>query len=214
MIISGVMTKNPIFIHPDMTINEVRSLMDKEKVGHLPVLDKNNNIVGLVTRKDILKAAPSAATSLDMYEISYLLSKMTVKDVMEKAVVTVGENEVVEEAARIMADNSIGCLPVMRGKLLVGIITDSDLFHVFLNAFGARHPGVRITCSIKDKPGQVARITQAIAEKGGNLVAFVTSEGDDLSQRRATIKVTGINRTDAETIIRGLYDVQLEDIRD
>jgi len=215
MLISRVMTKNPIFIHPDMTINEVRSLMDKEKIGHLPVLDKrSHDLVGLITRKDLLKAGPSAATSLDMYEISYLLSKMTAREVMEKAVITVGESEVVEEAARIMADNRIGCLLVMRGKLLVGIITDTDLFHFFVNAFGARHPGVRVTCSILEKPGQVARLSQAIAEKGGNLVAFVTSEGDDLSRRRVTLKVTGISRMDAETIIRVLSDVDLEDIRE
>ena len=208
------MTKNPYYIHPDMSINDIRSLMSKEKIGHLPVLDKNNVLVGLVTRKDLFKAAPSAATSLDMYEISYLLSKITAKDVMEKAVVTVGEDEVIEEAARIMADNSIGCLPVMRGKLLVGIITDKDLFHVFVNAFGARHPGVRLTCSIQEKPGQIARLTHAIAEKGGNLVAFVTSEGDDLSLRRITLKVTGISRGDIESIIRDLADIQLENIRE
>ena len=213
MIISRVMVKNPLFIHPGMTINEVRSLMDREKIGHLPVLDKNNALVGLVTRRGLLKAAPSAATSLDMYEISYLLSKMTVNDVMEKAVITVGENEVIEDAARIMADNRIGCLPVMRGKLLVGIITDTDLFNAFVNAFGARHPGIRLICSVQEKPGQIARLTHAIAEKGGNLVAFVTSEGDDLSMRRLTLKVSGISRGDIESIIRGLGDVQLEDIR-
>ena len=214
MLISLVMTKNPYYIHPDMSINEVRSLMDKEKIGHLPILDKNNALVGLVTRKDLLKAAPSAATSLDMYEISYLLSKMTVKDVMRKTVITVGEDEVIEEAARIMADKNIGCLPVMRGKLLVGIITDTDLFHVFVNAFGARHPGIRLICSVPEKPGQIARLTHAIAEKGGNLVAFVTSEGDDLSLRRITLKVSGISRGDVESIIKGLSDVRLEDIRE
>ena len=154
MIISRVMTKNPVFAHPEMNVNDIRSLMDKEKIGHVPVLDKNNSLIGLVTREDLIKAGPSAATSLDMYEISYLLSKITVKDVMEKNVVTVGENEVVEEAARIMADKGIGCLPVMRGNLLVGIITDTDLFHVFVNAFGARHQGVRFTCNIREKPGQ------------------------------------------------------------
>jgi acetoin utilization protein AcuB len=214
MIISRVMTKNPVFIHPDLSINEVRSLMDKEKIGHLPVLNKSNDLVGITTRKDLIKAGPSPATSLDMYEISYLLSKMTVRDVMEKTVITVDENEVVEEAARIMADNGIGCLPVMRGKLLVGIITDTDLFHVFLNAFGARHPGVRITCNIQEKPGQLARLTQAIAEKGGNIVAFVTSEGDNLSWRRSTFKVTGISLADAEAIVRGFADMELEDIRE
>jgi len=178
------------------------------------VLDKNNTLVGLLTKKDLHKASPSPATSLDMYEISYLISKMTAKDVMEKTVITVGENEVVEEAARIMADNDIGCLPVMRGKLLVGIITDTDLFHVFLKAFGARHPGVRITCSIQEKPGQLAKLTNAIAEKGGNVVAFVTAEGDDLSRRRATIKIVGMSLGDAESILKGFDDIELEDIRE
>ena len=214
MIVSRVMTKNPMFTHPEMSVNEVRSLMDKEKIGHLPVLDKNNNLTGLVTRADLVKASPSAATSLDMYEISYLLSKMTVKDIMEKTVVTVPEDEVVEEAARIMADKGIGCLPVLRGKLLVGIITDTDLFHVFLNAFGARHKGVRITCTIREKPGQVAKLSQAIAEKGGNIVAFITSEGDDLSCRRVTVKITGLGRAEVETLVRGLPEVDLEDIRE
>ena len=214
MLIRRIMTKNPIFIHPDMPINDVRSLMDKEKIGHLPVLDRNNILVGLVAKGDLLRGAPSAATSLDIYEISYLLTKMTVKDVMEKAVVTVGENEVIEEAARIMADRGIGCLPVMRGSLLVGIITDTDLFHVFINAFGARHLGIRLTCSLQEKPGQIARLTNAIAEKRGNLVSFVTSEGDDLSMRRITLKVTGISRADLEFVLKGLGDIEIEDIRE
>jgi len=208
------MTKNPFFIHPDMSINDVRALMDKEKVGHLPVLDKNNALVGIMTKKDLLKAGPSPATSLDMYEISYLLSKMTAKDVMVKKVITVKENEVVEEAARIMADSDIGCLPVMRENLLVGIITDTDLFHVFLKAFGVRHPGVRITCTLQEKPGQLARMAQAFAEKGGNIVALVTAEGEDLSRRRITIKVSGIKLNDAQAIIKSFDDIELEDIRE
>jgi acetoin utilization protein AcuB len=208
------MTKNPIFVHPETSINDVRSLMDKEKIGHVPVLDKNNALVGLVTREDLIKAAPSAATSLDMYEISYLLSKMTVKDVMEKNVVTVVENEVVEEAARIMADHGIGCLPVMKGSLLVGIITDSDIFHFFINAFGARHKGIRITINFREKPGQFAAFTGAVAEKGGNIVAFVTSEGDDIAHRRATMKVTGLGRADVEAAAGKMEDAEIEDIRE
>ena len=214
MLVSRVMTKNPVFVHPEMSINEVRSIMDREKIGHLPVLDKNNNLAGLITRADLLKAGPSAATSLDMYEISYLLSKMTVKDVMEKNVTTVEGNEVVEEAARIMADRGIGCLPVMRGKLLVGIITDTDLFRVFVNAFGARRPGLRITCSLQEKPGEIAKLTHAIAEQGGNIIAFITFEGDDLSRRRVTVRVEGLARTAIEAIVRELPGVELEDFRD
>jgi acetoin utilization protein AcuB len=213
MIVRRVMTRNPIVAHPDMPVTEARSLMEKEKIGHLPVLDRNNNLAGIVAQQDLVKAGPSKATSLDMYEISYLLSKIRVNEIMTKNILTVDENEVVEEAARIMADRDIGCLPVMKGFLLVGIITDTDLFHFFINAFGARHQGVRITFSMAEKPGQLARITGAIAERGGNIVAFVSSEGDDLARRRGTLKITGLTVSELEQAVRDLPDFQIEDMR-
>jgi acetoin utilization protein AcuB len=214
MKVSKIMTRNPVFTHPEIPLTEARSLMDREKVGHIPVLNKNNALVGLITRADLLKAGPSSATSLDVYEISYLLSKLTVEKVMEKNVITVQENEVVEEAARIMADHGIGCLPVLNGSLLTGIITDTDIFHFFINAYGARHKGIRITINFKDKLGQFAAFAGVIAERGGNIVAFVTSEGDDVAHRRATIKLTGISRAAVEEAACALDGVEIEDIRE
>jgi acetoin utilization protein AcuB len=208
------MTKNPVFIHPGLSLTDTRSLMDREKIGHLPVLNKNNELTGLITRVELLKAGPSPATSLVMYEISYLLAKLTVEKVMIKNVVTVQENEVVEEAARIMADNGIGCLPVMKGALMTGIVTDTDVFHFFINAFGARHQGVRITVNFNDKPGQIAACAGALAEKGGNIVAFVTAEGDDVGHRRATLKITGVSRADAETAAEAIDGFGIEDVRE
>ena len=214
MNVSRIMTKNPLFTHPELPLTDARSLMDREKIGHLPVLNKNGELVGLITRADLLKAAPSSATSLDVYEISYLLSKLTVAKVMMKNVVTVQESEMVEEAARIMADRGIGCLPVMNGALLAGIVTDTDIFHFFINAFGARHSGVRISINFREKPGQLAAFAGAIAEKGGNIVAFVSSEGDDINHRRATLKITGLNRAGVEAAAAVLDNAEIEDIRD
>jgi acetoin utilization protein AcuB len=214
MKVSKIMTRNPVFTHPDLSMADARSLMDREKVGHMPVLNKNNELVGLITRADLLKAGPSPATSLDVYEISYLLSKLTVEKVMEKKVITVQENEVVEEAARIMADYGIGCLPVLNGSLLTGIITDTDIFHFFINAYGARHKGIRITINFKERPGQFAAFAGVLAEKGGNIVAFVTSEGDDVAHRRATLKITGISRAAVEEAAGALDGVEIEDIRE
>ncbi|MCL2270098.1 MAG: CBS domain-containing protein [Treponema sp.] len=213
MLVSKIMTRNPVFTHPDLPLTEARSLMDREKIGHLPVLNKNNDLVGLITSVDLLQASPSSATTLDMYEISYLLSKLTVEKVMEKDVVTVDENEIIEEAARIMADRGIGCLPVMSGPLLVGIVTDTDIFHFFVTAFGARHQGIRITINFKEKPGQLAAFADAVAAKGGNIVAFVTSEGDDVAHRRATLKITGLSREEVAIIAGGLDGSEVEDIR-
>jgi len=208
------MRRNPIYVHPGLSLNDARSLMDREKIGHLPVLDKNNALVGILTKKDLIKASPSPATSLDMYEISYLLSKLVVDKVMEKNVITVCEDEVVEEAARIMADKGIGCLPVMKGSLLVGIITDTDLFHFFINAFGARHKGIRITLNMSEKPGQLAKFASAIAGKNGNIVAIVTSEGDDLSRRRATLKIEGLCLDDVTDAVKTIEGAEIEDIRE
>ena len=214
MKVSRIMTRNPVFIHPEVSLSDARSIMDREKIGHVPVLDRNNELVGLVTREDLLKAGPSAATSLDMYEISYLLSRITVEKAMETSVITVQENEVIEEAARIMADRGIGCLPVMSGAFLVGIVTDTDIFNFFVNAFGARHRGVRVTINFRERPGQLAALARAVAEKGGNIVALVTSEGDDDAHRRGTLKITGLDRPAVEAIARSLDGAELEDIRD
>ena len=212
MIIANVMTRNPIFVSPDMSVNDARALMTREKIGKLPVLDKNNRLVGIVTKKDLVKAGPSAATSLDMYEISYLLSKLKVETVMERNVLTVQQTEVVEEAARIMADSQVGCLPVMKGELLVGIITETDLFRTFVDMFGARHDGIRATFQVEEKPGMIAQVSKAIADANGNIVSLVTFDGDDLSQRRCTVKVTGVERSTFEEILR-TSTLEIEDIR-
>jgi acetoin utilization protein AcuB len=213
MIIKRVMTHNPIFVHPELSVNDARALMDKEKVGRLPVLDKNGTLVGIVTRKDMIKAGPSPATTLDIYEISYLLSKLKIEKIMERHVITVTEDEVVEEAARVMADRDIGCLPVMRGSLLVGIVTVEDIFRVFINAFAARHSGVRITVVLDEKPGQLALLAGGLAEKGGNILSVVFGEGDDQSRVRTTCKIVNIAASDVEAVVASIPNAQLEDIR-
>jgi len=208
------MTKSPIYVHPEFSMTETHAIMEREKIGHLPVLNKNSELVGIITKQELHKAAPSAATSLDIYEINYLLAKLTVEKVMVKKVITVQEDETVEKAAKIMADSYIGCLPVMKGSMLVGIVTDTDIFQFFVNAFGARHKGVRITVNAKEQPGQIAALAGAVAKEGGNIVALVTSEGDDVAHRRATFKITGVSLAAVEAAAKGLDGVEIEDMRE
>jgi acetoin utilization protein AcuB len=212
------MSHNPVYVHPELSVNDARSLMDKNNIGRLPVLDKSDKLVGILTRKDLLRAGPSQATTLDIYEISYLLAKLKVEKIMERNVITVDENEVIEEAARIMVDRNISCLPVMKidGKTpkLAGIITATDLFRVFINAFGARRAGVRITVSMKDKVGQIAELSAAIAAKGGNIASLITAPGDEIASFRETIKIENISKDEIENIINGIGDMEIEDIRE
>ena len=142
MIVKEVMRTNVVFISSETKITEAKNIMMENKFSKLPVVDYGK-LVGIVTKNDLLKAEPSLATTLDMFEIGYLLSKLTVKKVMMTNVITVSPDEVVEEAARIMVDNEISCLPVVKDDALIGIITESDLFNLFTDMFGARQKGVQ-----------------------------------------------------------------------
>lgn len=189
------MTKDPVTITPDTPIPEAQAMMREKKIHRLPVVDKGGKLVGMVTAADLAHASAPKATTLDMYELHYLISKMRVDSVMATKVVTITEELPVEEAARIMDDNRIAGLPVLRGSKLVGIITESDLFRLFIELFGARHKGVRITALLPEKPGELAAVAGAIAAAGGNIISLATFEGEDASNHYCTLKVEGLART-------------------
>lgn len=212
MLVKDVMTKNPFTVAATTSVPEAKALMTKQKINKLPVVDKNGALVGILTRNDLIKATPSDATTLDMFELSYLLSKLTVEKVMHRDVKTVSETETVEEAARLMADYGIGCLPVMKDDLMVGIITETDLFHVFIDMFGTRHSGVRATFVLDEKPGQLSKVTSEIAELDGNIVSVVTADGDDDEHRKVTLKATVVTIEQLTKIITSCGGV-IEDIR-
>jgi acetoin utilization protein AcuB len=192
MLVEERMTRNPITVRIDTPVAEAQSIMRREKIHHLPILDNADRLVGIVAEKDLLYASPSPATSLSVYEISYLLAKLTVEKVMTKDPITITEDTPLEDAARIMADNNIGGLPVVRDRLVVGMITESDLFRTFVDLFGARNTGVRVTMYIPQVKGELARISSAIAENGGNIIAFGSVPGDDPTNYLCMIKVVGI----------------------
>ncbi|MFL7807164.1 MAG: CBS domain-containing protein [Anaerolineae bacterium] len=190
MLVYERMTHHPITVHPDLPVAEALRIMREEKIRRFPVMDrKTNALVGIVTEKELLYASPSPATSLSMHEINYLLSKLTVDRVMTTELITVQEDTPIEEAARILVDNNIGGLPVMRGDTLVGIITETDLFRTFIELFAARESGVRLTLLVPEQKGELAMITDAISELGGNIVTLGTFLGEDLSNRILVLKV-------------------------
>ena len=193
MRVKDVMTHNPVYISPAASVVEAKTLMTKQNISKLPVLDNNKRLVGIITKNDLNKAGPSQATTLDMYEIGYLLSKLTVEKIMHKKVTTVSEDEVIEEAARIMVDEGIGGLPVMKDSLMVGIITASDLFKTLIDLFGVRQKGVRATFMVKDVPGELAKLSKLITDVGGNIISIITWEGETLEYKRITVKASGIS---------------------
>jgi acetoin utilization protein AcuB len=201
-----------ITVEPELPISEALEKMRREKIRHMPVLRKGK-LVGIVTRNDLLNASPSKATTLSVWEINYLLNKITVADVMSKNVITVPEDTPIEEAARLMADHKVSCLPVLRGKELAGIITETDLFKIFLELLGARRKGVRLTVQVTDKPGVLAGISQAIFAAGGNIIALGTFAGDTRASPLITIKLDGLPVKTVRKIVEPLV-TRLVDLRE
>jgi acetoin utilization protein AcuB len=197
MLVDKRMSHPVIWITPDMPVHEALNLFKRERIRRAPVL-KDEKMVGIVSDRDLINASPSPVTSLSVYELNYLLSKITVSDVMTREVLTVKEDTPLEEAARIMADNKIGGLPVMREGHVVGIITETDLFKIFLELLGARERGVRVTAMISDKKGTLAKITKSIADLGGNFISFGLFTGEDPTNRTLTFKASGITRSQIE----------------
>ncbi|MEW6287313.1 MAG: CBS and ACT domain-containing protein [Chloroflexota bacterium] len=211
MFVGERMSRPVISVTPETPINDALAMFKKEHIRRAPVM-KDGKLVGIVSEKDLLNAAPSSATTLSVWEMNYLISKVKVKNVMTKKVITVSRDTPIEEAARIMADKKIGGLPVVDGDRVVGMITETDLFKVFLELMGARDKGVRVTATIEDKPGELAKVTKAIANAGGNFVSFGFFAGEDASTKILTFKVDGIKPNDVKTalkdVVKKFWDIR------
>lgn len=212
MLVGDRMTPRPVTVTPDTSIDQALQLMRSEKVRRFPVLNKQGNLVGIIAEKDLLYASPSPATSLSIYELPYLLSKIKIRDLMTSDVVTVTEDTPLEEAARIMADSKIGGLPVVRDGKLVGIITETDMFKVFLELFAAREEGTRVTMLVPGEKGTLAKIAGAIAEMGGNILALGTIMGEDPTNYELTAKVTGVPEEELVSAMESL-GMEMRDAR-
>jgi acetoin utilization protein AcuB len=197
MFVGERMSHPVIAVSPEIPIHDVLVMFKKEHIRRAPVM-KDDKLVGIVSESDLLNASPSPVTSLSVWEMNYLISKVTVKQVMSKKVKTIDIDTPIEEAARIMADSKIGGMPVMRSGKVVGIITETDLFKIFLELMGARTKGIRVTAEIDDHAGQLAKITKAIADEGGNFISFGQFSGNDPSTKILTFKIAGIKKDNVQ----------------
>ncbi len=212
MLVGERMSRNPVTILDTASIDDGLHLMRERKVRRLPVLDASGKMVGIVSDKDLLHAAPSPATSLSVYELHYLLAKLTIKQVMSSPVISVAADTPLEEAARVMADNKIGGLPVVEGDKLVGIITETDVFKILVELLGARTPGLRITVAVTEGKGVLARLSQAMAELGANILSVVTYAGEDPSKKMIMVKLSGADAGAVRSALAGI-DAEVVDFR-
>ncbi|MEJ2749444.1 MAG: CBS domain-containing protein [Anaerolineae bacterium] len=212
MFVKEFMTPDPIAITPDTAVPTALRLMREKKVRHLPIVDNHGKLLGIVSDKDLLHASPSQATSLAIWEITDLMSRLKVEKVMTRDVVSVKEDTPVEEAALILADRPFSSLLVLRDKKLVGIITQSDLFHVLLDLLGGRRPGMRVTAVTNNIKGVLAKITSAIFEAGGNLSGLGVREIDDDKRLEIMFKVQDLTKEKLTAVVE--QEAELVDARE
>ena len=203
------MVLNPVTISPKATYAEALRLLRLKKLHAVPVVDKEGQLVGIMTEKDLLDVLPVAV--LPVYITSYLLSAMAIEEAMTRPVITVPEDYPLEEAARILIDNKIGSLPAMRGHQLVGIITKSDIFRAMTDALGGCSEGLRITIRLLEDKGELGAITDGIVQLGGKLISLSTFWGDDPLKRKLTLKVQGVNREELLLMLERTIGVQVID---
>ena len=215
MLVGELMTHRPITITPETSVPTALSLMHDNKIRRLPVIDAQGKLAGIVSEKDLLYASPSPATSLSIWEIKELFSKVKVESVMKRKVITASEDTPVEEAARLMADHKIGSLPVLRDGQLVGVVTDTDLFNAFLGMLGGRRQGVRLTAFTSGVKGTVAGITSAIFGLGGDIVGLGFNEVTNVPDIgwQITFKVQDVPLATLVETIRPLV-IEILDVRE
>lgn len=183
--------KSPITISPEASFYEARNLIHEKGIRHVPVVDKNNMLVGIVTDSDIREAAPSDATLLSVQELNYLLGKLKVASFMtpRDKLITINPDTIIEEAVQLMHDNKIGCLPVLEQDKLYGIFTETDALDHLIDIFGLKQKGTRLTLALEDKPGTMLGILEIFKKYNVNIISIVTPSFMVEGKRIAAIRI-------------------------
>jgi len=195
MLVKNWMSKNVITIDADDSMNTAIRLMKRHKIKVLPVMEKGN-LVGILSDRDIKKASASEATSLDVYELAYILDKVKIRNIMSKPVITVPPLLTVDEVAEILVAKDISSVPVVDEKeRIIGILTKTDILKVLISLTGMHRRGIDIGIEVADQPGSIMKITETIQQFGGRVSSILISYDEATAgHRNAFIRVYQINQ--------------------
>ena len=189
MIVAKRMMRNPVFVDENDSMKKAMDIMKEREIRHLPVLKGGDKLVGILTERDIKQASPSSATALEIREIFYLLDKVKVKQIMTRRVFTISSDAPIEEAALIMREKKIGCLPVVAGGKLVGILTETDILDAFLDAMGVNGPGYRVELALPNRPGMLLEVVKLLKDFDANIVSVATASHDDPGMKILILRI-------------------------
>ncbi len=197
MLVKNWMSKEVITADVKDSMQDAMSLLKKHKIKMLPVM-KKNKLAGIVTDRDLKRASASDATTLEIHELLYLLSKIKLEEIMTKNPITVPEDFTIEEAAEVLLKNKISGLAVVDSAgQLVGVITQTDIFRVLISLTGVGKKGIQFAFLLKDQPGSIKTIADIIRKHGGRMVSILTSyELAPQGYRKVYIRMYDIDRAD------------------
>ena len=212
MFAKDYMTKTVVTVQPEDFLVDVRKSMQDQGVRHFPVVD-GGKLVGIVSLNTIRDAAPSKATDLSIHEVHYLLSKMKIREVMKKNVVTCGPDDHVEDIAKIMQTKRIGAVPVVDKGQLVGILTNDDMFRILMKMLGMDTPGKRITLEMERGQGEkLVDIVQAVKTRGKFIKSFLSMESPHPGRQTVILNLDDSDMDEVVESLAGLgFDIQSVD---
>jgi len=208
MLVKGWMTTDVVSVDEETSMMKASIIMKEKKIRSLPVVNKKGKVIGIVSDRDLKDAAPSKATTLDVYELNYLLSSMKIKDIMTKNVVFVRPDETVEFAAILMLENRISSLPVLNSNdKLVGIITQTDVFKVLISITGVYTGGIQFAFSLEDRPGSLKEPADVIRSHGGRIISILsTRETAEPGRRNVYVRCSTLPDQTLRTVVKELEE--------
>ena len=205
MLVKDWMSKNVITVDVNDSMQDAMKHLKEHDIRMLPVM-KKDKLVGIVTDRDLKKASASDATTLEIHELLYLLTKIKVKDIMTKDVITVPPDYTVEETAQVLEKNRISGVPVIDSDgQLVGTITQTDLFRVLISLTGVGNGGIQFGFQVEDRPGSIKEVADIIRSFGGRMVSILSSY-DEVPEgyRKVYIRMRSIERSELKKLIQEL----------
>lgn len=213
MIVKEAMTPNPITVELTTTLPQLVEVMREHSIRRVPVV-QGDLLMGIVSDHDVMATMPSPATTLSRWEMNTLLEKVTAKEIMTSPVYVASANCPIEEIARIMLQRKFGAMPVLDDDdRLVGIVTESDIFRMFVQMLTGEQPGLRFELRVERHRGVLSNLARIVNESGGGIIAIATMNEPEANFKRVLVKEEG---ADPERVRAALEaaDIEVLDIRE
>jgi len=188
MIVAKRMVRNPICVDENDSMRKAMDLLKNREIRHLCVVKDGEKVVGVVSERDIKQASPSSATSLEIREIYYLLDRIKVRQIMTRRPYTISPSAPIEEAALILREKKIGCLPVVEDGRLVGILTETDILDAFIESMGVSGPGYRVELGLPDRVGMLYEVTKLLKEFDAKIVSVATAAHEEPGKKTLLLR--------------------------